>query len=171
MTSAALHMQDDTMRIGLLMEAAQAQQALAATALDRLREHVAGLDAVVREEIRSTFLEEMRALDAESRRASEALRSLHRTANMRTVLWGAAIVASTALVPLGLAWSMLPSRAEIETLGKRRDELVAGIERLTRRGGAVDLRRCGKTLRLCVRVDRSAPAYGEGGDYLVLKGY
>jgi hypothetical protein len=159
------------MRLGLLMEAAQAQQTLATTALDRLREHTAGLDAVVREEIRSTFLEEMRALDEESRRASEALRSLQRSANMRFVLWGVAIVASTALVPLGLAWSMLPSRAEIETLSKRRDELVASIERLMRQGGAVELRHCGKTLRLCVRVDRSAPPYGAGGDYFVVKGY
>jgi hypothetical protein len=171
MSSAALHMQDDTMRLGLLMEAAQAQQTLAATALDRLREHTAGLDAIVREEIRSTFVEEMRALDEESRRASEALRSLHKAANMRFVLWGAAIVAFTSLAPLGLVWSMLPSRGEIETLSKRRDELAAGIERLTRQGGAVDLRHCGKALRLCIRVDRSAPSYGEGGDFVVVKGY
>jgi hypothetical protein len=66
---------------------------------------------------------------------------------------------------------MLPSRAEIETLSTRRDELVASIERLTRQGGGVELRHCGKALRLCVRVDRGAPSYGEGGDFLVVKGY
>ena len=148
-----------------------AAAALVAAALDRLREHTSGLDAIVREEIRSTLVDEMRALEQESRRAGEALRSVQRTANMRFVLWGVAVVAATALVPLGLAWSMLPSRAEIEALSKRRDELVASIERLTRQGGAIELRHCGKTLRLCVRVDRSAPSYGEGADFLVVKGY
>ena len=49
------------MKLGLLMEAAQAQQGLAAQALERLREHTAGLDAVVREEIRATLIEELQA--------------------------------------------------------------------------------------------------------------
>jgi hypothetical protein len=35
----------------------------------------------------------------------------------------------------------------------------------------VDLRHCGSDQRWCVRVDRKAPAYGEQGDYLVVKGY
>jgi hypothetical protein len=171
MTPAAPYVQDDTMKLGLLMEAAQAQQVLATTALDRLREHTAGLDAIVREEIRTTLIEQMRTLDEDSRRASEALRGLQRTANTRFVLWGAVIVTFTALVPVGVAWNMVPSRAEIEALTKRRDELIAGTERLAHQGGGVDLRHCGKALRLCVRVDRSAPAYGEGGDFLVVKGY
>jgi len=87
MTPVAAPMQEDeTLKLGLLMEAAQAQQTLAATALDRLREHTAGLDRVVREEIRATLLEEMQALDEESRRAAEALRRLQRTANLRLIL-------------------------------------------------------------------------------------
>jgi len=46
-------MEDLTMKLGLLMEAAQAQQALAAAVLQQLREHTGGLDAIVREEIRA----------------------------------------------------------------------------------------------------------------------
>ena len=49
--------------------------------------------------------------------------------------------------------------------------MAAGIARLRREGAAVDLKRCGPERRLCARVDRTAPRYGEAADYLVLKGY
>jgi len=104
MTPVAAPMQEDeTLKLGLLMEAAQAQQTLAATALDRLREHTAGLDRVVREEIRATLLEEMQALDEESRRAAEALRRLQRTANLRLILWSTTVLSlapRSRLLPL-----------------------------------------------------------------------
>jgi hypothetical protein len=167
----AARMEDDTMRFGLLMEAAQAQQTLAATALERLREHTAGLDAVVREEIRSTLLEEMRALAEDSQRAAEALRGLQRTANLRLITWSLAIVAVAGAVPLGLAWWTLPTSADVAALNGRRDALTANIARLAREGGNVELRHCGAARRLCVRVDRGAPAYGEAGDFLVIRGY
>jgi len=35
----------------------------------------------------------------------------------------------------------------------------------------VQLRHCGAARRLCVRVDRGAPLYGEAADFLVVKGY
>ena len=38
-------------------------------------------------------------------------------------------------------------------------------------GGRIDLRHCGEANRLCVRVERKAPFYGENSDYAVLKGY
>jgi hypothetical protein len=172
MTPVAARMQEDeTLKLGLLMEAAQAQQTLAATTLDRLREHTAGLDTIVREEIRTTLLEEMQALDADSRRAAEALRRLQRTANLRLIVWSATVLSLASLLPCAIAWWLLPTRAEIQTLAAKRDELSANIERLSRQGGNVELRRCGTTQRLCVRVERSAPAYGPTGDFLVLKGY
>jgi len=97
MTPVAAPMQEDeTLKLGLLMEAAQAQQTLAATTLDRLREHTAGLDTIVREEIRATLLEEMHALDEESRRASEALRRLQRTANLRVIVWSTTVLSRKA---------------------------------------------------------------------------
>jgi hypothetical protein len=167
----ALRMEDDTMKLGLLMEAVQAQQAVAATAMDRLREHAAGLDAVVREEIRHTLVEEMQALAEDSRRAAEALRSLQRAVNLRLVLWTAVMVSLAAIVPFGIAWYLLPTRADVAALGARRDALAASVARLTSQGGNVELRRCGAAQRLCVHVDRTAPAYGDGGDFLVVKGY
>jgi len=164
-------MEDETLKLGLLMEAAQSQQTLAATALDRLREHTAGLDAIVREEIRATLLEELRALTDDSRRTAEALRRLQRAANLRLIAWSAAVLTLSSLVPFASAWWLLPTRAEIQALGAKRDELTANIARLTRQGANLELRHCGTAQRLCVRVERSAPAYGAAGDFLVVKGY
>ena len=48
--------EEETLKIGLLMEAVQAQQTLATSMLERLREHTAGIDAIVREEIRATLV-------------------------------------------------------------------------------------------------------------------
>jgi hypothetical protein len=167
----AARMEDDTMKLGLLMEAAQTQQTLAATALERLREHAAGLDAVVREEIRSTLLEEMQTLAEEGRRAAEALRKLQCTANLRLAVWSVVILTVAAALPFGAAWYLLPTRADVAELRARRDELAANLAQLTRQGGNAQLRRCGTAQRLCVRIDRSAGAYGDGGEFLVVKGY
>jgi hypothetical protein len=167
----AARMEDETLKLGLLMEAAQAQQTLAATTLDRLHEHAAGLDAIVREEIRATLLEETQSLCEESRRAAQALRSLQRTANLRVIAWGAAILSLASLVPCAISWWLLPTHGEIQALLERRDELTANIARLSRQGGNVELRHCGSAQRLCVRVERSAGAYGAAGDFLILKGY
>jgi len=163
--------EDETLKVGLLMEAAQAQQALATTTLDRLREHTAGLDAIVREEIRVTLIEELRALGEDSHHAAAALRRLQSSANLRLLAWGAVILSAAATLPCALAWWLLPTRAEIEALAARRDELSANIARLARQGGNVEFRHCGTEQRLCVRIERGAPAYGATGDFLVVKGY
>ena len=164
-------MEDTALKLGLLMEAAQAQQALAASALERLREHTAGLDAIVREEIRATILEELQSLGADSQRAAAGLRSLQRAADLRIALWSTAILSLSALVPIGVVRWLSPSRSEIAALGARRDELAFNIARLTQEGGRLELRHCGTAQRLCIRVDRAAPSYGERSDFLVVKGY
>jgi hypothetical protein len=81
------------------------------------------------------------------------------------------MVSLAAIFPLGIAWYLLPTRADLQALAARRTELAADVARLTHQGGKVELRRCGAAQRLCVHVDRSAPAYGEGGEFLVVKGY
>jgi hypothetical protein len=167
----AARVEEETLKLGLLMEAAQSQQTLAATTLNRLREHTAGLDAIVREEIRTTLLEEMRALAEESRRAAEGLRRLQRRANLRWVAWSVVVLTPVSLIPCAVAWWLLPTQADIRALGAKRDELTANIARLARQGGNVELHHCGTNRRLCVRVERGAPAYGEAGDFLIIKGY
>jgi len=164
-------MSDEAMRLGLLMEAAHAQQRLGQESLERLAAHTRELDVIVRDEIRRTIAEELGSVANESRRAVESLQRMRRAANMRVLLWTVSIAAVCSAVAMGEMWWMLPSQSEVATLRARRDALAANIARLQQRGGSVDLRRCGAHARLCVRVDREAPAYGAGADYLIVKGY
>ena len=168
MTDAA--MDDEAMKLGLLMEAAQAQQRLGQESLERLAAHTRDLDAIVRDEIRRTVAEELASLASETRHATESLQRVRRAANLRVLWWTVAIAAVCSGVAIAEAWWMLPSQREIAALRARREFLLASIARLQERGGSVDLRRCGARGRLCVRVDRHAPAYGAGADYLIVKG-
>lgn len=159
------------MSVGLLMEAARAQQSLSQESLERLAAHTRDLDASVRDEIRRTVAEELGNIAGESRRAAQALQGLRRAANLRVVLWTVCIAVICSGVSMAETWWMLPSRGELAELRARRDALTANIESLQQRGALLQLRRCGERGRLCVRVDRSAPAYGSGADYLIVKGY
>ena len=169
MTEPALS--NETMKVALLMEAAQAQQRLSQESLDRLAVHTRDLDALVRDEVRRTVSEALGNVATESRRATEALQRVRRAAHVRTLLWTVSIATICSGVAMGEAWWILPSQGEIAALGARRDALSANVARLEQRGGRVDVRRCGARARLCVRIDRDAPAYGPGADYLVVKGY
>lgn len=169
--STEARMSDEAMKLGLLMEAAQAQQRLGQESLERLAAHTRDLDVIVRDEVRRTVAEELGSIATESHRAAESLRSLRRAANVRAMLWTVSIAAVCSGVAMGEAYWMLPSQREMAALRARRDALAANVERLEKRGGALELRTCGARARLCVRVDRNAPAYGPDADYLVVKGY
>jgi hypothetical protein len=171
MTDRAAPIDDVTMKFGLLMESAQAHQKLAETHLERLRAHTEDLDGVVREEIRRTLVEELAELTAESARAVGALQRMKRAADLRGLVWAFLLaVLATAIPGVFMHW-FLPSAGEIDTLRGRRDQLQASLKQLEQRGGRTEWRHCGDTARLCVRIDKSAPAYGEKGDYFVVKGY
>lgn len=162
---------DDAMKIGLLMEAAQAQLRLGQESLERLAAQVRDLDVIVRDEIRRTLAEALGSVESESRRATDALRRMRRAVNLRSLLWTVIIATMCSGVTMGEAWWMLPSQREMAAMRARRNALAANIARLEQRGGTVALRSCGAAARLCVRVDRNAPAYGPDADYLLVKGY
>jgi hypothetical protein len=164
-------MTDEAMKLGLLMETAQAQQRLGQESLERLAAHTRDLDVIVRDEIRRTVAEGLGSVASESRRAAQSLLSLRRSANVRVLWWTVSIAAVCSAVGTGEAYWMLPSQGEVAALRAQRDALAANISSLEQRGGTLDIRRCGARARLCVRVDRNAPAYGPGADYLVVKGY
>jgi hypothetical protein len=164
-------MDESTVTAGLLMESIQAQGQHVDSAIERLVEHSRGLDAVVRQELRSAFAEEFRSLGNASERAAQALLAVRRAASLRTLGVGSLIGLTCSLGPLVSAWLLVPSRAELARLRTEREGLQSAIERLHRQGALVDLRRCGEMQRLCVRIDRSAPAYGEHAEYLILRGY
>jgi hypothetical protein len=162
---------DTTMKLGLLMESVQAHQKLAESHLEQLRAHTRDLDAVVRDEIRRTLIEELQSLWAESKRATEALQRIRRGATVRAGLWSVVIAILCTGIPMAIMRWALPSGSEISALRARRDELSASVATLEGRGGRIDWRRCGERARLCVRVDRKAPTYGESADYFVVAGY
>jgi hypothetical protein len=162
---------DSAMKLGLLLESAQVQQTVAETALERLKAHASELGDIARTEIRATMTEELRALGDECHLATETLRRLRYVADLRVALWTLGMAALACTVPLAAAWWLLPSRSEIGSLSTRRDALEASVARLRAEGGQIELRRCGTSQRLCVRVDRRAGTYGEAGDFLVAKGY
>lgn len=164
-------MDEATMQIGLLMEAAQAQQRLADASLKKLKAHASDLSVVVREEVRRTLVEELQAVASDSRHAAEALRRLRQSVAVRFGVWSIALSVLCSATALLIAWWVLPSRADIAALRARRDEYAQAVAGLDRQGGRIDLRRCGGSSRLCVRVDRHAPAYGEGAEFLIVKGY
>ncbi len=170
MNDRAPSVDDVTMKFGLLMESAQAHQRAAEAQLDKLRAHMEDLDGVVRDEIRRTLVEELQMLSAESKHAADALRNIKRAASLRGALWSILTAVLSTGVPIAVLRGILPSGSEIAALSARRDELAAGIAVLEQRGGKIEWRRCGTAARLCVRVDRSAPAYGEKADYYVVAG-
>ena len=89
---------DAEVSIGLLMEIAQAHQQLAEASLAKLKEHAVGLDAVVREQIRQTLIEELRGVHLESERAVQSLRRIQKAADLRIVRWSVLIAALSAVV-------------------------------------------------------------------------
>ncbi|HTV80776.1 MAG TPA: hypothetical protein VMF03_21175 [Steroidobacteraceae bacterium] len=109
--------------------------------------------------------------DASNVRAAEKLSQIHRATGTRFALWSFGIVSMCSLVPAVLTWMLMPSRAQVIQARQNLDQLSAGIASLSREGGRIDLRRCGETNRLCVRVDRKAPFYGPKADFAVVKGY
>ena len=159
------------MKLGLLLESAQAHQTLAQGALERLESHVGELAGIARDEIRATLLEELSALGEDSRRAADTLRRLRHVADLRVALWTFGMATLACAVPLATAWWLLPSRGEVASLSARREALESAIAQLDAQGARMELHRCGAGRRLCVRVDRSAGAFGEQSDILIVKGY
>jgi hypothetical protein len=162
---------DETMKFGLLMESAQAHQKLADAHLEKLRAHTQDLDDVVREEIRRTLIDELQSLTAETDGAARAVRQMKRTVQMRGILWNIGISILCVAIPGTVMHWALPSTSDVNALRAQQDALVQNIAHLEQRGGKVEWRSCGEPKRLCVRVERSAPIYGEKADYYVVKGY
>jgi uncharacterized protein YPO0396 len=164
-------MDNTTMQLGLLMEAAQSHQKYADSTLRKLKAATNDLTTVVRDQVRDVIVAEFQSLASDSQRASNALREVQRAANVRTLVWSLGITTLCSAIPLLLMCWIIPSRGEIAALRAKHDELATKIANLQEQGGRIDLRRCGGGARLCVRVDRKAPAYGEQSDYLVVRGY
>jgi hypothetical protein len=163
-------MDDDSVKLGLLMETAQAHQKLAEAAIEKLNERTQGLEAVVRDQIRRALVEELKTVQAETQGAVTALQAVKQAANARVTFWTLGLTAIASAIAIFVAWWVLPTPREIAALRTERDDLASNIAALNQHGARADVRRCG-TAHLCVRVDLRAPRFGDSFDYLVVKGY
>ena len=163
-------MDQDSVKLGLLMETAQTHQKLAEAAIEKLSQHTETLEGVMRDQIQRAVVEALKTVHAEAEGATKALRKIKRAANARVTLWTLGLTAISAGIALFIAWWVLPTPDEIARLRSERDELASNIAVLHRRGARADLRPCG-TGHVCVRVDLNAPRYGESSDYMVIRGY
>ena len=101
--SDRVHLTDDTtMKFGLLMESAQAHQKLAESHLEQLRAHTRDLDAVVRDEIRRTLIEELESLWAECKRATEALNRIRGGTSARLILCSIVVAILCTAIPTAI---------------------------------------------------------------------
>ena len=160
-----------TMKLGMLLEAAQSHQELADDSLRRLQAHTQGLDGVVRDEIRRVVIAELAELVELCNKAAHSLKELGRAAQIRSVWSGAVLSAGPAVVVSVLAWWWLPTPGQIATLRAQQRQLSDNLQQLSQSGARIDLRHCGNPARWCVRVDRHAPAFGQQADYLIVEGY
>ena len=158
------------MKLGLLMETAQTHQRLAEAAIEKLSEHTQALEAVARDQIQRALADGLKTVHTEAQRAVEALQKMKREVNACLTQWTLGLTVISAAIALFIAWWVLPTPAEIARLRTERDQLASNIAVLNQHGARADLRRCGGG-HMCVRVDLSAPRYGESSDYMVIRGY
>jgi len=148
-----------------MLETVHAQQSQIHGMLATLDSRSRDFDATVGEAVQRALM------DAAGLRAAEKLSQVHRAAGVRFARWSLGVVSACALVPTVLSWMLMPSQAHVLQTRQMLEQLSAGVARLSREGGRIQLRHCGEANRLCVRVDRKSPFYGENGEYMVLKGY
>jgi hypothetical protein len=151
--------------LGQILETVHAQQAQLHGMLASLESRSRDLDASVGEAVQRALMQPA------GLRAAEKLAQVHQATSVRLARWSFGLVSGCALVPALLSWMLMPSRTQLLQARQTFEQLSAGIAQLSREGGRVELRHCGTANRLCVRIDRKSPLYGESADFMVLKGY
>jgi hypothetical protein len=151
--------------MGRILETVHAQQSQLYDMLASLETRSRDLDASVGEAVQRALTQPA------GLRATEKLAQVQRAATTRYARWSFGVVSGCALVPALLSWMLMPSRTQLLQSRQSYEQLLAGVAQLSHEGGRIELRHCGAANRLCVRVDRKSPFYGESGDFMVLRGY
>jgi hypothetical protein len=103
-------------------------------------------------------------LDGIRTSAKSAANTLDKAFKRYTWKWAALIWAGFFAV-LGIGWGwVFMLQAEVE-------EQRASLEILQEKGGKAKLSLCGKEGRLCVQIDKKSGTYGNGENYMIIKGY
>ena len=134
-------------------------------------EAVSGALVAVRDETAQTLGGSVKpavsALEGVTGRAEQAEQRLSQAAASFSWQWGALWAGTAALllaVVLGIVLLVVPTPDEIAALR-------AEVANLEARGGKVVLTMCGPEKRLCAEIDTKADAWGERGQFRILKGY
>ena len=102
--------EDEEIKLGFLMETAQTHQQLAERVLEKLERHSQGLDTIVRQEIRRTLIQELRAVHEESERAANALRQVRQALKALRVWWSVVFPALSAAIAMLIVWFVVLQR-------------------------------------------------------------
>lgn len=148
-----------------MLESMHARQSEIHGMLANLDTRAREFDSTVGDAVQRAFM------DAAGLRAAQKLSQVHRASGMRFARWSFGIVSACALIPAVLSWMLMPSPGQVQQARQTLEQLSARATQLTREGGRMELRHCGAANRLCVRVDRKAPLYGDSADYMVVMGY
>ncbi|MGC1457423.1 MAG: hypothetical protein WA825_04005 [Steroidobacteraceae bacterium] len=151
--------------LGQVLETVHAQQSKIHGMLATLDARARDLDSTLGEAVQRAFM------DAAGLRAAQKLSQVHRAAGIRFARWSFGIVSACALVPAVLSWMLMPSPAQVLQVRQTLEQLSVRVAQLSREGGRMDLKHCGPAKRLCVRVERKSPFYGESADYMIVTGY
>ena len=109
----------------------------------------------------------VKALQGVTERAEQAEENLHQASRSLSWKWTAicAAMGCTLLATVvGLSMLLVPTPGEIA-------ELRANVEYLEAKGGKINLTHCGPSKRLCAEIDIKADAWGENGQFRIIKGY
>ena len=159
-------------KIAALFAAFEEINARVEAAVGRLERGVGGLDPTVRQTVRDVTAKELQELQHQVRQTTTALQSMRRAADWRQIVMGGALALLAAAITMGGFWLLTPSREELSRLREERDQLQGTIDLLASRGGRAQISKCGNSSEhLCVRVATEFGKYGEGKDYLVIRGY
>jgi hypothetical protein len=190
---------DTQQQIYNMMALADEQQKAVKDALDKLtaeREALAKERAAIAkaasEAVRQSLIGASKTLEDASKPIIDQLSGMVRAASeaegklsgaVAAFGWRWAVLAGSAaagaiVVVLVAAWLLTWwQRYQVSSLGEQKAQLQAEVTQLqanadawSKRGGRAKLERCGDKSRLCVRVDKRG-AYGDEGDYYVLRGY
>lgn len=167
-------MDSDTLKAGLLMEAAEAHQQLAGAALKRLDAATRGLEPAVRDAVEQAVAAAVRAelaqVRTEAYQAARALGAVRGQMGWNHGLVAAAVAVLAAATAVGsmhlLGWLEV-QRVPVSTSALRAN--AATLAEFERRRVRVDVGLCGDNRQPCVRVDPKSQTYGQGRDnYLLL---
>ena len=146
-------------------------------AKDAVAAAMGGVEAKAGTAIEDAVAPALAAIQRATQQATTAAGELRGTVGWVSWKWVGIMAASSAgaLGAFLLAvFLLVPNAGKLAALRAERAELEAAVADLEKRGGRIQLNKCGEKKRLCARIDAKAAetVYGANGErWLILSGY